>query len=88
MLCTAFLASARRAVTHAEHLYAVACAIRATPSAVRPRIARVSRLLKLKLFSPRLLRYTRGDRSLGTPRALVYIDLSQPARPEAFQMDL
>ena len=30
----------------------------------------------------------RGDRRLGPPRALIYIDPSQPARPEAIQSDL
>ena len=43
----------------------------------------------MKLFSPHIYCVTkRGDRRLGTPRALVYIDPSQPARPEATQSDL
>ena len=43
----------------------------------------------MTLFSPLIYCVTkRGDRRLGPPRAVVYIDPSQPARPEAIQSDL
>ena len=49
----------------------------------------MSQLTKMKLFSPHIYCVTKcGDRGLGPPRALIYIDPSQPARPEAIQSDL
>ena len=49
----------------------------------------MSQLTKMKLFSPHIYCVTnREDRRLGPPRALVYIDPSQPARSEAIQSDL
>ena len=49
---------------------------------VRPRIAHVSRLLKRSYSALAYMRY------IGRPRGYLYIDSSQPARPEAIQPDV